>query len=1806
MNKVYRLVWNAALNTWVVACEFATAKGKNKSQRKRVGGIGAAVASLALAIGVAQPVWSADADMDSTIELTVPSMAVGSSVSKAASVAPSAVLAYSTALGSYAATAAAPSAAVGSTSYAVAPASGEGSTGSKSQGGLLGATLKNSAGSIESHYYSINDNNTQGANYSNDGAVGVNSLAAGVAAKTNGARATAVGYNTSAGAIDSLAVGSGSKTTAIGSMALGFNASAAGLNSIAEGTGASATPKDSIAIGTNAQTLFNDASIAIGKDSVSQSILGPGSVALGSEAKALTSGSVAIGYQAVADEVNPPSAFSGNVAIGRLAHATNTFSDPSEASTAVGNEAYADKGGVALGERSNASGKLSTALGNSASATMDNTVAVGPKAKATATDAVAIGNGANAQHARSVALGVGSTTSATVGTTGIDILGTSYEFAGGTPNSTVSIGNVGNERTLTNLAAGRVSQISTDAINGSQLFAVTQALDTPITFAGNTGSVDKQLGDTLTIKGAGTTAGTYSGANLKTQVDTSGNLNLLMAENPAFNSVTAGGNTTLDSTGLTITNGPSVTIAGIDAGGNVISNVSTGVAGTDAVNVDQLTTAINTSTKTHYYSVNDNGTQGDNYDNDGATGVNSLAAGVGAKAAQDGAVALGSGSVTAAAVATTDTTIAGDKYSFAGSAPTSTVSVGDVGSERTLTNVAAGRISASSTDAINGSQLFATNSAIDKIDAGSVKYDLNTDGTINYNSITLAGDTYNSTTKKGGTRITNIAAGVDGGDAVNVDQLDAAKTHYYSVNDNGTQGANYDNDGATGVNSLAAGVGAKAAQDGAVALGSGSVTAAAVATTDTTIGGDKYSFAGSAPTSTVSVGDVGSERTLTNVAAGRISASSTDAINGSQLFATNSAIDKIDAGSVKYDLNTDGTINYNSITLAGDTYNSTTKKGGTRITNIAAGVDGGDAVNVDQLDAAKTHYYSVNDNGTQGANYDNDGATGVNSLAAGVGAKAAQDGAVALGSGSVTAAAVATTDTTIAGDKYSFAGTKPTSTVSVGGVGSERTITNVAAGRLSASSTDAINGSQLFATNSAIDNIDASVTQNTTDISNLDGRVTNIYDTGTKYFHANSTGTDSVASGQDSVAIGMGAVSSHDGSVALGAGSLADGKTLSHEAYLAGGTAKGEVNIGDRRITGLAAGADDTDAVNVGQLKLAASEATAGAVKYDLNTDGSINYNSVTLGGDTYNSTTKTGGTRITNVARGVDDSDAVNMSQLNETNADVAKIDYTLNFIAGDTSTSYTDVHGTGIRYVRTNETGLAQSDSSAEGAGSTAVGYNATAIGESSLALGREAKANNAGDVALGQGSTTAAAVGTTGTTIQGVDYSFAGTAPTSTVSVGSVGNERTLTNVAAGRLTADSTDGINGSQLYATNQAIENIDINIGKLDKGAVKYVINGDGSIDYNAVSLAGDTYNTETHSGGTRVTNVAAGIDGGDAVNVDQLNTAMSNAETHYYSVNDGGKQGGNYANDGAQGNNSLAAGTNATAKTEGGVALGSDSVAAREAGAEGYVPASATDEQAQAIAATTGTRGALSVGDAENGVYRQITGVAAGSEDSDAVNVAQLKGVVSSTNTDITNIAEGKDGMFQVNNTSNLPKPKPTGKDAVAGGAGAEASGDNAVAVGTRSKATASNSVALGNDSVADRANSVSVGSAGSERQITNLAAGTADTDAVNLSQLNKATGDINNSINNVYSDLKHDLKKQDDTLSAGIAGALAAASLPQPYVPGASMASVGTGNYRGQSALAIGVSRISDNGKWVTKLSGSTDTQGEFGVSVGVGYQW
>lgn len=245
----------------------------------------------------------------------------------------------------------------------------------------------------------------------------------------------------------------------------------------------------------------------------------------------------------------------------------------------------------------------------------------------------------------------------------------------------------------------------------------------------------------------------------------------------------------------------------------------------------------------------------------------------------------------------------------------------------------------------------------------------------------------------------------------------------------------------------------------------------------------------------------------------------------------------------------------------------------------------------------------------------------------------------------------------------------------------------------------------------------------------------------------------------------------------------------------------------------------------------------------------------------------------------------------------------------------------------------------------------------------------------------------------------------------------------------------------------------------------------------------------------------------------------------------------------------------------------------------------------------------------------KKITSVAKGeiSETSiDAINGSQLNEI----NNRVINIQNSKGGMFQVSQDYNAPAPEPTGKKSAAGGAGAVASGDNSTAIGNDAKATASNSTALGNSawasannsvalgqgSVADRANSVSVGTVGGERQITNVAAGVAPTDAVNVSQLDA----LGSKVNQYFNAANKRIDKVDNNARAGIAAAMAAGALPQSTLPGKSMVTVGASTYRGESALAIGVSRLSDNARTVIKVNASADSRGNSGAAVGAGWHW
>ncbi|NLA51250.1 MAG: hypothetical protein GX860_03860, partial [Alcaligenaceae bacterium] len=392
--------------------------------------------------------------------------------------------------------------------------------------------------------------------------------------------------NAAATGTRSLAIGSGADAS-------GYESVAIGLRAIADG----GTASQSVAIGAYAEAT-GGAGVALGANAEASGSLG---VALGGNAKALGSYSTALGVGSKASEA-------GAVALGQSAYAT------AKNSVALGHRSKAlGENSVALGQWSNASGKDSMAFGSSSSASAADSIAVGRSSRALAADSIAVGRGAIAGQSGNVALGNGSITGAQH--TG-DFAINNLSVAGLTSGAkTVSVGSVGAERQIQNVAPGVVDAYSTDAINGSQLFAtnskitdigdqvdnnttiITDLADSPLSFTGDTGSTERKLGESLEVVGGN--------GNITTAV-TDGKLAINLANDLNLTSVTTG-NTSMDTSGVTITGGAggvvsltdtgltagSVAISsttGINAGGKKISNVADGAVNSDAVNLGQLKT----------------------------------------------------------------------------------------------------------------------------------------------------------------------------------------------------------------------------------------------------------------------------------------------------------------------------------------------------------------------------------------------------------------------------------------------------------------------------------------------------------------------------------------------------------------------------------------------------------------------------------------------------------------------------------------------------------------------------------------------------------------------------------------------------------------------------------------------------------------------------------------------------------------------------------------------------------------------------------------------------------------------------------------------------------------------------------------------------------------------------------------------------------------------------------------------------------------------------------------------------------------
>jgi autotransporter adhesin len=273
-----------------------------------------------------------------------------------------------------------------------------------------------------------------------------------------------------------------------------------------------------------------------------------------------------------------------------------------------------------------------------------------------------------------------------------------------------------------------------------------------------------------------------------------------------------------------------------------------------------------------------------------------------------------------------------------------------------------------------------------------------------------------------------------------------------------------------------------------------------------------------------------------------------------------------------------------------------------------------------------------------------------------------------------------------------------------------------------------------------------------------------------------------------------------------------------------------------------------------------------------------------------------------------------------------------------------------------------------------------------------------------------------------------------------------------------------------------------------------------------------------------------------------------------------------------------VALGAGTAVNVEGGVALGAGSVANRAAGTSGYIPAGATASQQAAIEATTSTLAGVSVGDADNGHFRQIHGVAAGTDDSDAVNVSQLKGVQFETNTKLSAI--GDQVEINTTNIANLQVDVNSSIDLL-------------------HQDSETSEIRLGSKTDGD---TVSISGLDGDRRITGVAPGVLENDAATVGQV----ANVASSLNQRVDSLQRDVSRVDKNASGGTAAAMAMANLPQAWRPSQTGLAAGVSNYRGHQGYALGVSHMSDNSKWVLKGSVAGSNRGSVGVAAGVFYSF
>ena len=1652
---------------------------------------------------------------------------------------------------------------------------------------INGSQLYAVAEKTQTHYYSVNDGGTRGGNYNNDGATGSNSLAAGVGAVASAKNTVAAGYNAQATHDGAVAVGANTSATNA-STALGDSSKATGENSTALGWNANAAGRADVFIGKQAgkgaDNTSNFSNIGIGEGAVRNA---------GSAAKDVNN-IIGIGTGA-AEGIQA----NHNIALGAHANGTGNVNAAGIAKAAV-----TTTNNVAIGERTYASG--------------GNAIAIGNRTEATGLAAIAFGAGADAKGQNGFAAGQNTEASA---------------------SGTVAIGgsaNAGNGATASGVQAVAIGQLS------------------------------KASGNKTTAVGAEANASGLNSTALGTGASTAGGLG-------GLNAVAVGAKATA--------NAGSTTAVGAAAQASGINAAAFG-AGAQA------------------------GTKG-------------TAVGYNAVVTHNGAIALGADSVSTATFgAVPNATINGITYgNFAAANVNATVSVGSAGNERAITNVGAGRINATSTDAINGSQLYA---------------------------------------------ITN--------------QLQAGQTHYYSVNDGGTRGSNYNNDGARGKNSLAAGANARAGSSNSVAMGDGADTGNGVNSNikglNTAIGSNaKIGANGKISWEATAIGADSTAEGVRTTAVG-YGASATE------YYATAIGYKSTAPEWHALAIGSQATVAPTATTDVAAAQAITTN-----LTNVSDASKSAAAVAIGRQ-ATAGGYGAI----AQGLNTQ---ATTAYATAVGANAKASKVGSTAFG-----AYASAEADSSVALGRYSHADReKLAGTATLGadplGVGAQagtltwqsnagavsvgsssnrnyagvnvpattRQIINLAAG---SADTDAVNVAQLKAAGfnlavsqsggTATDETPATATgANDKKIANgetftLDagsgislkqkgGKITIATDAqaitdnaqlpvvytkadGTKVYKRGNKFYDAPVGGNEVAAADVIA------SMQNAAGSTTAPTTLANVASnlknVDGNTKENPMNNSRTDLlTNNPATNKGNNAATVKDVLNAGFNVQGNGEAKDFVTHGdTINFangrgttanvsssNGTTtvkfdtpleyVGASGAASTTPTNTVKLVggnaskpvtlqNVAAGTKDTDAVNVSQLNQVNA-TANAGFKI--AANSDASSITADNKT----IKPNETLTIQGTGTGAFSDYDSSNIQTQVSGDGTVTIGLK-KDLNVNSVTAGDSK-----IDDNGLTING--------GPSVTKTGIDAGNKK-ITNVADGTIGAGSKDAINGGQLH---NIVNNLNSNIAAAktevkssDKtvtvtagtnaatGATVYdlAVNTDGTTitkDANGKLKANTTtLNVPTTGSNAGKVTAPAPADTGKLVTAGDIASAINNSGfTLTTSASSGTVSGssqqlinpGNTMTIDAGRNISiLQSGRTVTVATKDQVEFTQVTVKDTAGNQTVTNPSGTTTSDAAGNKTVTNANGITitpagggnAVSLTDNGLNNggnKITNVAAGTEDSDAVNYKQLKAakteVKAGTNIASVDKTQANDGhdIYTVNakgttvsgagdvivtatdvgdNVTNYQVSLSGGvKQDIGKGVqaydivttqGIRFGGDTGT---TNTKKLGDTMMITGDENVKTSADangirmrlnpdvnvdSVTTGDTKMNDAGVTINNGPSMTkqgmNAGNLPIRNVAPGRIaRGSTDAVNGDQLYTLGRYVDDVDkrakAGTASAIATAGLPQAYRPGASMVAAAGGYYDGQSAIAIGVSTISDNGKWIIKGAANVNSK-EAGATIGIGYQW